>query len=711
MPKTPSLFFVIKSVNEETREVGGLLTQQKADKDGEQMDYFGSKPNFQQWSLEAYNATTEAGQEPSFGNLRVQHSKQCVGKFNAPLIFDDDAKSIWGQAKVYDDDTWEGVKGGVYTGFSVGGNLGGPIKKVGNQKFFTIIPREVSLVDNPAVDSAHFDYIRAADGQVIKTAFVHRTKAEATGDAVISILKAADYSHAEVSAVLDHVKENFDEELSEAKDDEEKAAVPCPCSNPACTGKPGCTCGDPGCTCNKGTMSAVANPDAVPDQSKETSQPVEDNHGKQPDPVVVTTPNPKSETPFGDPDTQLGKHDSEPQADYIVKVSPPGWSDTVEAMKEHSGIDNPYALAWYMEGEGYTPHKMSKAAFLEFNSLFKAATGPDGVVCKRDVSDKERAELADKGHAMPDGSYPIASASDLSNAVQAIGRAKDRSAVMAHIKRRAAALGRTDLLPDSWEKAPADMIVKSVGDLERSGLLPDNWKKVVENKLSTLSVGANNMSKENEISKAARLGLTGHLQNLKGHADKCKAAVDGFHAAIHDACDKCMKLAGPAFDADSEHEGGQPASGEAVSTEVKAAKAEIEKLSAAVKAITDKFEASEKSATEAKDAAEKLAKAEVEKAAKAKSDAEEAEKVAKAAAAASVVGDPTKAVKSQPTVEKLAADKKEQEELLAIAKSAMGVGPNGTKVNADPKALDALYNKLTNATQYQAARKYMRAGQ
>lgn len=37
-------------------------------------------------------------------------------------------------------------------------------------------------------------------------------------------------------------------------------------------------------------------------------------------------------------------------------VSPPGWSGTVEHMKKHHDIDNPWALSWYMKGEGYHPH-------------------------------------------------------------------------------------------------------------------------------------------------------------------------------------------------------------------------------------------------------------------------------------------------------------------------------------------------------------------
>jgi hypothetical protein len=71
----------------------------------------------------------------------------------------------------------------------------------------------------------------------------------------------------------------------------------------------------------------------------------------------------------------------------------------------------------------------------------------------RDVSPKERKRLADEGNAMPDGSYPIANEEDLRNAIQAIGRAKDPDAVKAHIKKRARALGKEDLIPEGWSLA------------------------------------------------------------------------------------------------------------------------------------------------------------------------------------------------------------------------------------------------------------------
>jgi hypothetical protein len=82
---------------------------------------------------------------------------------------------------------------------------------------------------------------------------------------------------------------------------------------------------------------------------------------------------------------------------------------------------------------------------------------------KRDVSEAERKKLADKGQALPDGSFPVASVQDLKNAIRAIGRAKDPAKAKAHIKRRAKALGKPELIPDSWKDESADT-EKSVHD-------------------------------------------------------------------------------------------------------------------------------------------------------------------------------------------------------------------------------------------------------
>lgn len=88
----------------------------------------------------------------------------------------------------------------------------------------------------------------------------------------------------------------------------------------------------------------------------------------------------------------------------------------------------------------------------------EAAKDPSADVVKRDVSTGERDRLAGTGAAMPDGSYPIANAADLRNAIRAIGRAKNPGAVKSHIKRRAKALGKENLVPDEWKTPAADAV-------------------------------------------------------------------------------------------------------------------------------------------------------------------------------------------------------------------------------------------------------------
>ncbi len=75
---------------------------------------------------------------------------------------------------------------------------------------------------------------------------------------------------------------------------------------------------------------------------------------------------------------------------------------------------------------------------------------------KGDFGRQERGRLAASGAAMPDGSYPIVTAEDLRNAVQAFGRAKDPAGAKAHIIRRARALARSDLLPADWAGGAKD---------------------------------------------------------------------------------------------------------------------------------------------------------------------------------------------------------------------------------------------------------------
>lgn len=69
----------------------------------------------------------------------------------------------------------------------------------------------------------------------------------------------------------------------------------------------------------------------------------------------------------------------------------------------------------------------------------------------RTFSAKERKKHAASGAAMSDGSFPIKNAGDLRNAIRLAGNAKDPAAAKAHIKKRAKALGLSQMIPDSWK--------------------------------------------------------------------------------------------------------------------------------------------------------------------------------------------------------------------------------------------------------------------
>lgn len=74
----------------------------------------------------------------------------------------------------------------------------------------------------------------------------------------------------------------------------------------------------------------------------------------------------------------------------------------------------------------------------------------------KDFTAERRRELAKKGHALPDGSFPIENEEDLKNAIQAFGRAKNKEAAKRHIIKRAKALGKTNLLPNDWKVSLSD---------------------------------------------------------------------------------------------------------------------------------------------------------------------------------------------------------------------------------------------------------------
>ena len=128
--------------------------------------------------------------------------------------------------------------------------------------------------------------------------------------------------------------------------------------------------------------------------------------------------------------------------------------------------DNPAALIRiYRDGKPTDTLVGHRVATLSISSS-KSHDGNDDVIGndenfpehnmgKKDYSDKERQMLARRDMALPDGSFPIVTAADLSNAVQAVGRASNYARARNHIIRRAEALNRVDLLPEDWKPKSA----------------------------------------------------------------------------------------------------------------------------------------------------------------------------------------------------------------------------------------------------------------
>jgi phage head maturation protease len=79
-------------------------------------------------------------------------------------------------------------------------------------------------------------------------------------------------------------------------------------------------------------------------------------------------------------------------------------------------------------------------------------TAPPPAVEKADLSAAGRREAAASGAAMPDGSYPIKTKSDLRKAIRAVGRGgADHDKIRRHVIKRAKALGLEGMMPENWQ--------------------------------------------------------------------------------------------------------------------------------------------------------------------------------------------------------------------------------------------------------------------
>lgn len=149
--------------DDDTVEVYGLVTAQRPDKDDEVCDYAKSKVYYDALVKEQSKRTGGDNLFP----LREMHQLSAVGK---GIKYDpnDAAKEIHMGFCVVDPNAVKKVRAKVYTGFSHGGRVVG--KMIKDPDFpgcmrYVINPSEQSLVDNPCLEDAAYEYVRA-DGSV-----------------------------------------------------------------------------------------------------------------------------------------------------------------------------------------------------------------------------------------------------------------------------------------------------------------------------------------------------------------------------------------------------------------------------------------------------------------------------------------------------------------------------------------------------------------
>lgn len=182
------LFAPIAKVDEEKRLVYGVAASENRDKSGERFDYESSAPEFKKWSAEI--AKGSAGK--SLGNVRIMHQPIVAGVLTH-LDCDDACKTVSVCAKIISDEAWKMVEAGAYTGFSIGGRYA---KRWSDSeepeiKWYTAIPSEISLVDNPCNPDSYFELVKLG-GEIERRGFMIGPKISTAGDRAESEPHAAD---------------------------------------------------------------------------------------------------------------------------------------------------------------------------------------------------------------------------------------------------------------------------------------------------------------------------------------------------------------------------------------------------------------------------------------------------------------------------------------------------------------------------------------
>lgn len=162
-----SFFIPLTKRDDEKRMVYGYASTEAVDHDGEVIDraaIIDALPDYLK-----------------FGNIREMHSPIAAGKLKEYNL---DEKGLYIGAKVVDDSSWDKVKEGVLSGFSVGGKK---LAKIGN-RITKIMLSEISLVDRPNNPECVVDAFKAFGiKELVNAADLEKMKRR---DAVEPLVKA-----------------------------------------------------------------------------------------------------------------------------------------------------------------------------------------------------------------------------------------------------------------------------------------------------------------------------------------------------------------------------------------------------------------------------------------------------------------------------------------------------------------------------------------
>ncbi|MGH7122409.1 MAG: HK97 family phage prohead protease, partial [Acetobacteraceae bacterium] len=142
-----NLFWPLRKIDEDRREVYGYASTEARDSQGEIV------------RREALEAALPAYMR--FANIREMHQPSAVGVALDAAV---DDKGLYLKARIVDDDAWVKVREGVYKGFSIGGRV--TRRDPDDARIITGVElAEISLVDRPANPEAVFALWKCTDGK------------------------------------------------------------------------------------------------------------------------------------------------------------------------------------------------------------------------------------------------------------------------------------------------------------------------------------------------------------------------------------------------------------------------------------------------------------------------------------------------------------------------------------------------------------------